>query len=81
MDADAIGVMGMQELRLPKQMLHSLRVADGDEFHIQVNYYFYFFIIILLHFLLLKAKPEPHPPRRRTSSSSSQPTMSPVKQN
>lgn len=39
LDAEAVGVMGMEELRYPKQMLHTLRVADGDEFHIQVQLY------------------------------------------
>jgi hypothetical protein len=35
-DKDLVGSY-TDELRLPKLMLHSLQVEDGDEFHIQVG--------------------------------------------
>jgi hypothetical protein len=36
-DMDIVDGFSPCELRLPKQMLHSLHVADGDQFHIQVQ--------------------------------------------
>lgn len=37
LDIEVSHVLGMDELRYPGVMLHALRVADGDEFHIQAK--------------------------------------------
>lgn len=35
-DVGLVEGFGLEELKLPKQILHALRVSDGDEFHLQV---------------------------------------------